>query len=39
MALLNELYKKEIALTVAEKAAPLTGTIVEITLPLIDKIR
>jgi two-component system sensor histidine kinase YesM len=39
MALLNDLYKKEIALTVIEKAAPLTGTIVEITFPLIDKIQ
>jgi two-component system, sensor histidine kinase YesM len=38
MALLNDLYKKEIQLTVVEKAAPLTGTIVEITFPLIDKI-
>ncbi len=38
MALLNDLYNREIELTVAEKAAPLTGTIVEIRFPLINKI-
>jgi two-component system sensor histidine kinase YesM len=38
MALLNELYKKEITLDVAEKTASATGTIVKITFPLIEKI-
>lgn len=38
MTLLNELYKKEIELSVTEKTAPQTGTVVKITFPLIDRI-
>ncbi|HKO75979.1 MAG TPA: histidine kinase [Flavobacterium sp.] len=38
ISLLNELYKKNIAFQIAEKAFPETGTIVEIVFPLIDKI-
>lgn len=38
MTLLNDLYQKEILLSVVEKEAPQTGTIVEITFPLIDNI-
>jgi two-component system sensor histidine kinase YesM len=38
ISLLNELYKKNIAFQISEKAFPETGTIVEINFPLIDKI-
>lgn len=38
MALLNELYKTEIELSVAEKDASQSGTIVTITFPVINKI-
>lgn len=38
IALLNDLYKKEIAFRINEKKLPNTGTIVEISFPLIDKI-
>jgi two-component system, sensor histidine kinase YesM len=38
IALLNDLYKKEIAFKIKEKDKPETGTIVEINFPLIDKI-
>jgi two-component system sensor histidine kinase YesM len=38
ISLLNELYKKNIAFQISEKAFPETGTIVEISCPLIDKI-
>lgn len=38
IGLLNELYKKNISFQIYEKASPETGTIVEITCPLIDKI-
>jgi hypothetical protein len=38
ISLLNELYKKNIAFQILEKAFPETGTIVEISCPLIDKI-
>lgn len=38
IGLLNELYKKNITFQIYEKASPETGTIVEITCPLIDKI-
>ena len=37
MTLLNELYKTKMAFTVTEKAAPETGTIIEITFPIIHK--
>ncbi|KGO93201.1 tetratricopeptide repeat-containing sensor histidine kinase [Flavobacterium subsaxonicum] len=37
MTLLNELYKTNMAFTVTEKTAPETGTIVEITFPIINK--
>ncbi|WP_310557229.1 histidine kinase [Flavobacterium sp.] len=38
IALLNDLYKKEITFTISEKKLPETGTIVEINFPLMDKI-
>jgi two-component system, sensor histidine kinase YesM len=38
IALLNDLYKKEITFQINEKTSPQTGTIVEINFPLIDKI-
>lgn len=38
ISLLNELYKKNISFQILEKALPETGTIVEISFPLIDKI-
>jgi two-component system, sensor histidine kinase YesM len=38
IGLLNELYKKPISFQIFEKVAPERGTIVEISLPLIDKI-
>jgi two-component system sensor histidine kinase YesM len=38
MALLNELYKKEITMSVTEKSGPDSGTIVKLTLPLIEKL-
>jgi two-component system sensor histidine kinase YesM len=38
IALLNGLYKKNISFQITEKACPETGTIVEISFPLIDKI-
>lgn len=38
ISLLNELYRKNIAFRISEKALPETGTIVEIVFPLIDKI-
>nr|WP_315151594.1 histidine kinase [uncultured Flavobacterium sp.] len=38
ISLLNELYKKNITFQIFEKALPETGTIVEISFPLIDKI-
>jgi len=37
MTLLNELYKTKMAFTVTEKESPETGTIVEITFPIINK--
>jgi len=37
MTLLNELYKTKMAFTVTEKESPETGTIVEITFPIIHK--
>lgn len=37
MTLLNELYKTKMAFTVTEKAAPETGTVIEITFPIIHK--
>lgn len=36
--LLNELYKMNISFSITEKEAPETGTIVVITVPLLDKI-
>ncbi|WP_445721480.1 tetratricopeptide repeat-containing sensor histidine kinase [Flavobacterium sp.] len=36
--LLNDLYKMNITFSIAEKEKPQTGTIVEITIPLLDKI-
>ncbi|WP_240723552.1 histidine kinase [Flavobacterium sp. J27] len=36
--LLNELYKMHISFSITEKEAPETGTIVVITVPLLDKI-
>lgn len=38
ISLLNELYKKEIVFRITEKKLPETGTIVEISFPLIDKL-
>jgi two-component system sensor histidine kinase YesM len=38
ISLLNELYKKNITFQIHEKTVPETGTIVEISFPLIDKI-
>ncbi|OYU82317.1 MAG: regulator of cell autolysis [Flavobacterium sp. BFFFF1] len=38
IALLNDLYKKEIAFSIAEKTPPETGTVVTITFPLTHKI-
>jgi len=38
ITLLSELYKKEITFSVQEKELPLTGTIVQIVFPLINKI-
>jgi two-component system, sensor histidine kinase YesM len=38
IALLNDLYKKQISFQISEKIFPETGTIVEINFPLIDKI-
>jgi tetratricopeptide (TPR) repeat protein len=38
IGLLNELYKKHISFQIFEKPFPETGTIVEISFPLIDKI-
>ena len=38
IALLNDLYKKEITFQISEKILPETGTIVKISFPLIDKI-
>jgi two-component system, sensor histidine kinase YesM len=38
IALLNDLYKKEIIFDIREKTAPETGTIVEISFPLINKL-
>jgi two-component system, sensor histidine kinase YesM len=38
IALLNDLYKKQISFQISEKTLPETGTIVEINFPLIDKI-
>ena len=38
ISLLNELYKKNITFQIFVKALPETGTIVEISFPLIDKI-
>jgi two-component system, sensor histidine kinase YesM len=38
IALLNDLYKKEISFDIREKIAPETGTIVTINFPLMDKI-
>ena len=38
ISLLNELYKKNITFQIFEKTVPETGTIVEISCPLIDKI-
>ena len=38
ISLLNELYKKNITFQIFEKTVPETGTIVEISFPLIDKI-
>ncbi len=38
IALLNDLYKKEISFKIKEKTAPKTGTIVEIVVPLLHKI-
>ena len=37
ITLLNELYKTKITFSMTEKKAPETGTIVEITLPIINK--
>jgi len=37
MTLINELYKKNIDFTVTEKTAPLNGTIVTVTFPIINK--
>jgi two-component system sensor histidine kinase YesM len=37
ISLLNELYKRNICFQISEKALPETGTIVEISCPLIDK--
>jgi two-component system sensor histidine kinase YesM len=37
MTLLNELYKTKMDFTVTEKAGPETGTIIEITFPIIHK--
>lgn len=37
MTLLNELHKTKMAFTITEKQAPETGTIIEITLPIIHK--
>jgi two-component system sensor histidine kinase YesM len=37
IGLLNELYKKNISFQISEKTLPETGTIVEISCPLIDK--
>ena len=36
--LLNELYRKNIRFTITENETPPTGTTVELTFPLIDKI-
>lgn len=36
--LLNDLYKMNITFSIAEKQAPETGTLVTITIPLLDKI-
>jgi two-component system, sensor histidine kinase YesM len=38
IALLNDLYKKEISFDIREKIAPETGTIVTIIFPLMDRI-
>jgi two-component system, sensor histidine kinase YesM len=38
IGLLNDLYKKGISFEIKEKTSPLTGTIVEIIVPLIHKI-
>ncbi|TRW24750.1 tetratricopeptide repeat protein [Flavobacterium zepuense] len=38
ITLLGELYKKDIAFNVSEKELPLTGTVVQIVFPLINKI-
>ena len=38
IALLNDLYKKEITFQISEKILPETGTIVKISFPLMDKI-
>lgn len=38
ISLLNELYRQHIVFQISEKAFPETGTIVEISCPLIDKI-
>jgi tetratricopeptide (TPR) repeat protein len=38
ISLLNELYKKNISLEISEKGNPETGTRVEISFPLIDRI-
>jgi sensor histidine kinase YesM len=37
MTLLNELYKTKITFSMTEKQLPETGTIVQITFPLINK--
>jgi len=37
MTLLNELYKTKMAFTVTEKAAPESGTVIEVTFPIIHK--
>ena len=39
ISLLNELYKKNISFRIYEKALPEKGTVVEISCPLIDKIK
>jgi LytS/YehU family sensor histidine kinase len=38
IALLNDLYKKEITFAISEKKLPKIGTIVEINFPLMDRI-
>ena len=38
IALLNELYKKEITFEIREKEAPETGTVVEIIFPHLNKL-